>query len=197
MKENIFYVVRGHFYRSKCVKENPVKICQTFKNENPVLARQAAFTYYQDYIELLLLNKGLAFESHKKAVEDLQDFFNSFSLEEELSGVNPDFFVEITISMVIDSNVKIVTSEGLEYYSDEIEIHSFNKKSNDIECQRDYFENLRREAAIYIERNYEIRRTNSYDISLVFEDPEMLVLLESPIDFNELLTDLVLTGTKI
>lgn len=199
MKQKIFYVVRGEFYRSFCEKRNPVKINRLFKDDNPIFARKAAFLYFQDYIDLMLLSKGKSYTSYRQAVVDLQDFFNSYSLDDALNDHNSDIFCEISLSMVINGKLEIVTSEGIEYYKDEIEIYGMDKNSNDFSPQLRYFKNLRRERKIYEKRNLSTNAEDivKYDISSIFEDPNKIELLQTPIDFNEMITDLVLTDEKI
>lgn len=198
MKTKIFYVVRGQFYRSILNAENPVKLDRTFKDENPILARKAAFLYFQDYLDLLLLAKGKTCTTYKQTVADLQDFFNSYSLDDMLNGRNSDVFCEISLSMVINAKVEFVSSENVVFYNDEIEIHGISKNSNDFSVQQYYFNNLRREASIYKERKI-VTGTNiaKYDISPLFEDPDILEILNTPINFNDMISDFILTDKTI
>jgi len=128
----------------------------------------------------------------------LQDFFNSYKLEDILTGNNSDIFREMSISMVIDPRVELVSSQGITYYRDEIEIHGFSKNSNDFSIQREYFNNLRREAEIYKQKGIPTgTNTAKYDISPLFEDPEIVEVLHTPINFNDMISDLLIMGERV
>ncbi len=198
MKNTIFYVLRGEFYRTKLDTNNLVKIYKTFASHNPIHARFAAFQSFHDYIELLYLAKNKRYTNYKQAVTDLQDFFNSYSLDDILTGNDSDTFRGISLSLVIDPRVEFVSSERITYYNDEIEIHGFSKNSNDFSIQRQYFNNLRREAEIYKQRGIPTGvNIAKYDISPLFEDPEIIEILPSPINFNDMISDLLIMGERV
>lgn len=198
MKQKIFYVVRGQFYRAFCKTNDPVILFKVFKNENPAKAREAAFTYFQDYVDLMLLSKSRTYTNYKQAIEHLQDFFNSYSLDDALNDTNSDVFNDLTLSMVTNGKLEYLAKDGTEFYKDEFVIHGIHKDSNDFDVQMEYFKNLRLEAEIYEKRKLPLdTEIVKYDISPLFEDRVKIELLRTPIDFNEMITDLVLTNEKM
>lgn len=76
MKPAIHYAVKAKLIRKK--KEDGeyefLEVNEEFHNENPILAREAAFRYYQNYIDVLLESKGLRYESDKQARLALESF---------------------------------------------------------------------------------------------------------------------------
>jgi hypothetical protein len=198
MKQKIFYVVRGQFYRAFCKTNDPVILFKVFKNENSAKAREATFTYFQDYVDLMLLAKSRTYTNYKLAVELLQDFFNSYSLDDALNDTNSDVFNDLTLSMVTNGKLEYRSKDGTEFYKDEFVIHGIHKNSNDFDVQMEYFKNLRLEAEIYEKRKLPLdTEIVEYDISPLFGNPVKIKLLRTPIDFNEMITDLVLTNEKL
>jgi hypothetical protein len=76
MKAAIHYAVKAKLIRRK--KENGeldfLEVDKEFFNENPILAREAAFKYYQNYIDVLLEAKGLRYESDIQAKAALETY---------------------------------------------------------------------------------------------------------------------------
>ena len=69
-----------------------LEVNEEFYNDNPILAREAAFKYYQNYIDVLLEAKGLHYESDKQAREVLESFYDpKTSTEVEFMGEISDF----------------------------------------------------------------------------------------------------------
>jgi hypothetical protein len=56
---------------------NLIEIDKTFKDVNPILARENTFYHYHSYLDVLLKGKGKKCVSHNKAVTNLQDFLKS------------------------------------------------------------------------------------------------------------------------
>lgn len=61
-------------FRTVANELNPVEVNEIFKNENPIIAREQAFNFYQDYIDVLLESKGKSYISHEETEKELQDF---------------------------------------------------------------------------------------------------------------------------
>ena len=78
IKPEFFYQVSGRMFRTVANELNLVEVNEIFKNENPIIAREQAFNYYQDYIDVLLQSKGKSYFSHEETEKELQDFFNSY-----------------------------------------------------------------------------------------------------------------------
>ncbi len=66
MKAAIHYVVKGKFIRFKKDDEiDFVTFEETFEDENPILAREKAFNYFYDYIDVLSLSSEDIFDRFK------------------------------------------------------------------------------------------------------------------------------------
>lgn len=70
------YIVKVRIIRGKKNGEiDFVEDEKEFRNENPIEARDAAFGYYQNYIDVFLQANGKVYESHKQAEEELYHFW--------------------------------------------------------------------------------------------------------------------------
>ena len=75
MKAAFHYIVKAKVIRQ--IKENEFdfeEINEKFENENPIIAREDAFHFYQSWIDVLLQHKGKEYISDKEAREDLVSF---------------------------------------------------------------------------------------------------------------------------
>lgn len=75
----IYYLVKAKFIRNK--KENNefdfVEFEEKFEDENPIIARNKAFDYYQNYIDVLLESKGSMYHTHEQAEKELKSFIKT------------------------------------------------------------------------------------------------------------------------
>ena len=68
MKAAFHYLVKAKVIRKKEDNElDFVEINKKFENENPIIAREAAFRFYQSWIDILLQYKGKVYVSDKEA----------------------------------------------------------------------------------------------------------------------------------
>lgn len=75
MKPAFHYIVKAKLIRQ--IKENEFdfeEINKTFENENPIIAREEAFSHYQSWIDILLQDKSKEYVSDREAREDLISF---------------------------------------------------------------------------------------------------------------------------
>ncbi len=78
MKAAFHYLVKAKLIRYINADDiNFIEIEEKFENENPILAREAAFNFYQNYIDVLLESKGLKYQSDNQARKELQSFIDS------------------------------------------------------------------------------------------------------------------------
>lgn len=73
------YVVKMKLIRRK-KKNGDIEFLETekkFENESPIAAREAAFNYYQNYIDVLLESKQKKYQSDKQAREELKSFIET------------------------------------------------------------------------------------------------------------------------
>jgi len=77
METAFHYLVRIKLIRYKSPDEVEFFVVEEkkFENQNPILAREAAFNWYQNYIDVLLQSKGIEYYSDKQAREYLESFF--------------------------------------------------------------------------------------------------------------------------
>ncbi len=75
MKAAFHYIVKARLIRQ--TENNELgfeEINKTFENENPIIAREQAFNYYQSWIDILLQHKGKEYVSDREARKDLITF---------------------------------------------------------------------------------------------------------------------------
>ena len=78
MKAAIHYVVKAKLIRYINADDiNFIEVEEKFENEKPILARNAAFSFYQNYIDVLLQSKGIKYQSDKQARKELQSFIDT------------------------------------------------------------------------------------------------------------------------
>lgn len=78
MKAGFHYIVKAKLIRYKSADEiNFLEFEEKFENENPIVARKAAFNFYQNYIDVLLQGKGKKYISDKQAREELKTFIDT------------------------------------------------------------------------------------------------------------------------
>lgn len=78
MAVGFHYVVKAKLIRYKSADEIKfLEIEEVFKNETPILSREAAFNFYQNYIDVLLEGKGKKYFSDSQAREELKTFIST------------------------------------------------------------------------------------------------------------------------
>lgn len=78
MKAGFHYVVKAKLIRYKNADEIKfLEVEEIFENEIPIVAREAAFNFYQNYIDVLLQGKGKIYFSDSQAREELKTFIQT------------------------------------------------------------------------------------------------------------------------
>lgn len=78
MKAGFHYLVKAKLIRYKSANEIKfMEFEEKFEDSSPILARDAAFHFYQNYIDVLLEAIGKEYISDKQAREELQTFIRS------------------------------------------------------------------------------------------------------------------------
>ncbi len=149
----MFYQVEGTLLRSIGNEANPIEISEIFKAENPKAARDHAFKYFQNYIDVFLESVNVEFESVEQAQAELVDFYNShkevyFRNNHDLK-IENDIFNGLGIYFILGDSKTFTTLEGKLVYEERKLIHFFG---TDYEDQKVLMqENLITEAALYQE----------------------------------------------
>lgn len=185
----IFYIVSGEVYRSKGNTDNPIEIHEEFRDVQPIVAREKAFSYYQNYIDVFLESKEKIYISHEQAENDLQEFFNSFQEKYSFFGkIDADFGICIQISLVYDETVILTLKDGLKIYEGQEVIHGIHKNGEDL--REIYFKNLKFEYSLYQKYEYDTKGySKPYNVAGLFEDKVYEFILETPIDYDIMLND--------
>lgn len=78
MKAGFHYVAKAKLIRYKSADEIKfLEVEEIFENEMPIIAREAAFNFYQNYIDVLLQSKGKKYFSDSQAREELKTFIQT------------------------------------------------------------------------------------------------------------------------
>ena len=187
-----FYQISGTLFRTKGNESNPVEVLKVFKNENPIIAREMAFNYYQNFIDVLLESKGKEYVSHEEMEIELQDFVNSYERKyfklggQIIAELDVDFDKGLNIYLVMADSEIYTSFQGEPIYEDKQLIHRIDNQFVDIKME--LFHALRFEYSLYEKFEYEYKNfKRDYDVSGLFEDPIFNSILDTPIDFNKVL----------
>jgi hypothetical protein len=193
----IHYTVRAKLIRKR--KENGefdfLEVQEDFYNDKPILAREAAFKYYQNYIDVLLEAKGLRYESHKQAREALESFHDPKTTSKfESNGVNsemPDSWGNgIGVFLVVDESI-----EKFLYPSNLHMIHGIGQLWDGFASEESIMVSLEMEYEYYMHFKY---NTGDYKTSIVFcnsdewfegyrdDEPGTYIILKTPFDWTGL-----------
>jgi hypothetical protein len=195
MKAAIHYAVRAKLIRKK--KENGefdfLEVQEDFYNEKPILAREAAFKYYQNYIDVLLEAKGLRYDSDKQAREALESFHDpKTSTRIDVNGKHFD----LPDSLGNGIGVILMIDEPLDEigYTDNTElIHGIGNLLGGSDKPESVLLGLEREIYYYGSHNY---HTNDSESTVVFcdsdewleghreDEPGTHLILKTPFDWT-------------
>lgn len=193
----IHYAVRAKLIRKR--KEDGefdfLEVHEEFFNDNPILAREAAFKYYQNYIDVLLEAKGLRYESDKQAREALESFHDpGTSTKVDFMGISaviPDFIGNgIGVFLIIDEPLDEIG------YSDNTSlIHGIGNLLDGSDSPESMLFGLEREIYYYGLLNY---HTYNNEITIVFcdsnewqegyrdDEPGTYIILKTPFDWTDM-----------
>jgi len=192
MNPPFFYQLRGTLFRSPDKKYKLVEVDKTFKDDNPLEARKKVFAFYQNYVDVLLESRGKEYSSHEQAVDELQDFVNSYQHEyaDSTQGniINTDFDKGLYIYLVFGDSSSFDTTKGETVYENKILIHYFNNKLSDF--RGFVFKSLQRELDLYTENKIDCSGSlMKFNIAGKKKLPIFREVLETPIDFNKVFED--------
>ncbi len=189
MKSHFSYQVRGTLYRNNSDSIDFVEVNEVFKHENPIEARELAFNFYQNYIDVFLENLGKTYVNHEETLFWLRDFIKnkkeSFQKvgNELLWQIDEDFDKGLFVYLVQDENDKFETLEGETVYNNKIQIHRLDYSPDDL--YDDLYINLVKEFEMYEKNNYEIKNykidNNKHTIDSIDGNKP---ILKTPINFK-------------
>lgn len=199
MKAGFHYVVKAKLIRYKSADEIKfLEIEEEFKNESPIVARGAAFNFYQNYIDILLQGKGKKYISDKQAREELNSFIETGTKTKTKFGDQEFEFDDslgngIGVFLVVD----IPKEESHELLplkkNDEFLIHGIGKLIGGWHDTDSLIHDLDREFELYEHYNYD---TKGKRIEVVYCDsaeweegyregePFTYEILETPFDWT-------------
>lgn len=197
MKSAIHYAFKAKLIRKK--KENGeydfLEIHEEFFNDNPILSREAAFKYYQNYIDVLLEAKGLHYESDRQAREAIESYYNPKTVTKvEISGQT----FEVQNSLGNGIGVFLVVDEIFKThpYAGNIDmIHGIGNLIEGSYSPESLMSGLEREIEYYRHHKY---NTDSYETTVIFcnsdewlegyrdDEPCKYTILKTPFDWTGL-----------
>jgi hypothetical protein len=193
MKAKFFYQVRGTMFRDQNDQTNLIEVDEIFKDDNPILAREQAFNFYQNFIDVFLESRGEVYTSHEEAVIVLQDFMNSYKREyfkignEKVLELHTDFGKGLNICLVMANSKIITTPDGSKFYEDDHLIHYIDNEFDDLKMN--VLDELAFEYALYAKYKYDCKNyKKDYDVSGPLEAPKLKSTLITPIDFDKVLS---------
>lgn len=197
MKAAFHYIVKAKVIRQTEGNElDFAEINESFENENPIIARDAAFRFYQSWIDILLQSKNKEYVSDIEARKDLISFIDSsvstklYSGDTEIEFSKNSLGNGIGVFFVPDIEIDVSYS-GRIVAGDELLIHgigNFGRKYmlDDNVCI------LSSEVEYYKHFNYE---TNNKEVDIVYcfrcwyedgydEEKTTRTILETPFNWE-------------
>jgi len=190
-KPEFFYLVSGRMFRKVKDETYPIEVNKVFKDKNPIIAREQAFSYYQSYIDVLLESKGKYYINHSKAEEELKPFLSSFNRQYvDLSGqkiedmvLDVDCDKGLAISLIMSDSKSFLNIAGHTLFEDSHLIHYIDNQFTDLKPY--VLDELILEYSLYEKFEYDCKNYKiDFDISGLFEDPILKPILKTPIYFD-------------
>jgi hypothetical protein len=192
MKAKFFYLVSESMFRYKNDETRLINVHEVFVDDDPIIARENAFGYFQSYIDVFLESRGEVFTTHEMAVEIIQDFVNSYRLEYHKTGdvlfkeVNADFDKGLSICLVLSDAKTITLADGSKIYLETHPIHYIDNEFTDYKTN--VFSALQFEYSLYSKYNYDCKNYKKvFNISKLTKVVNFVSILNTPIDFNKVL----------
>lgn len=194
MKTAFHYLVKAKLIRYINADDiNFIEVEEKFENENPILARDDAFNFYQNYIDVLLQSKGLKYQSDKQARKELQSFIDSgtstkVKFPEKGWEINESAGNGIAIFLVIDTS-----QEKGHKKDDELLIHGIRDLSRGFNDTDDVIIDLNKEHNLYKQFGYETKNKqreiiycsqDEWEDGYREDEPFTYTILETPFDWT-------------
>ena len=188
MKGAIHYIVKAKLIRFiKDGEVNFLEFNEKFENSNPILAREEAFRFYQNYIDVLLEGKNKKYYNDRDARENLNSFIDpetspKIKIGDELVEFRDSYGNGIGVYFVVDRPMQDDIFD--DKIGDEFLIHLIGKSvCNEPQSLKD---RLNREFKYFQHFGYEIkdykREVNFYEYDI--EEAEINELLDTPFNWT-------------
>lgn len=185
MAAAIHYLFKAKLIRF--IKGNEIDFIEkveVFEDENPIIAREKAFIFYQNYVDVLLESKQKKYISDKQARIDLTSFIDSGTSTKHKI-LESDAEVELSDSLFNGFGVYLVIDKSFmgETVGSEYEIHGIGYTGFNPEA---LIYGLNLEFSFYQEFGYDIK---NYKLSVdyyddEFEEIENIIILQTPFDWT-------------
>lgn len=185
---SFFYQVKGSLYRNDSDNPDLVELNEVFKNDNPIKAREQAFDFYQNYIDVFLENLKKSYNNHEETLFWLRNFIKNKKESYQKIGneliwqIDEDFDKGLFIYLVLDETDKFETLERETIYNNKIQIHRLDYSPN--ELYDDLYSNLKIEYELYEKNNFD---WGNYKIEYDFDKSKFITelkpTLRTPIDY--------------
>ena len=190
MENPFFYLVRGTLYRNNSDNPDLIEVDKAFKDDNPILARERAFEFYQNYIDVFLENLGKPYTNHEETLFCLRSFIKNQKESYQKIGnemmwqIDEDFDKGLFVYLVFDEDEKFETLEGETIYNNKIQIHRLDYSPD--ELYDDLYSNLKTEFELYEKQNFDIKNYKiDYDIDKSKFITELKPTLRTPINYEK------------
>jgi hypothetical protein len=188
MKAAIHYIVKAKLIRFiKDGEVNFLEFNEKFENSNPILAREEAFRFYQNYIDVLLEGKNKKYYNDRDARENLNSFIDpgtstKIKIGDELVEFKDSYGNGIGVYFVVDRPMQHDIFD--DKIGDEFLIHGIGQSVwNDPQSLMD---SLNHEFEYYQHFGYEIkdykREVNFYEYDI--EEAEINEILDTPFNWT-------------
>lgn len=204
----IHYLVRINLirYKKDSGEFDFVNVEEKFEDEIPIKARDRAFDFYQNYIDVFLESKNIKYESDKQAREDIDSFIDpgtssKFQFDGQEFELSDSFGNGIGVFMVIDSPIENSNKIG-----EECSIHGIGTLINgnfdtdylifSLETEYEYYNHfgydtdnrvidvLYFNSAEWAERNVLIKKHGYGDWLESYNEPNHHKILKTPFDWT-------------
>lgn len=188
MKASFHYIVKAKLIRFiKQGEINFIEFNEKFESLAPIISREEAFKYYQNYIDVLLEGKGKEYYNDKDARKNLISFIDpgttsKFTLGEHEFELSDSFGNGIGVYLVIDKPMqdKIIDDKR----GDEYLIHGIGSIGRD--NPQGIMDGLNHEYWYYEYYKYDMktykRRVNFYEYDI--EEAEINEILDTPFNWG-------------
>lgn len=187
-KPEFFYLVSGRMFRTIKNETNPIEVYEIFKDENPIIARENAFNYFQSYIDVLLESLGKEYVNHFETEKDLKPFLSSYKRQYVKIGehVIDDMELDVDcdkglgISIILSDSKTFLNAVGHTLYEDSQLIHYIDNQFTDLKPY--ILDALIYEFSLYKKYGYDSKNYRlDYNVSRKLNFPVLKPILKTPI----------------